>query len=320
MPFDGFIYRLQGGISLTNRIRLALKRLPPAFIIFFAFVYLTVLLCSIPGDFTITLEDGKHTPSHIGVFIIKDTNEKFMSLLKLDLGRTGKDGRSLNYLVTETMKNSLTLLAGGFVLAVLMGIPKGVMDSRRGSAGSSGLKVLGTIVPISLPDILIIALLQRLAVFLNKNGIEILRVGGYGTINHMLLPVLALSILPACYIARITSMSIDDCYRQDFINAAIGKGCSGRRILWNHVMRNAVPAIIDSLPTITSIIIGNLLMVENVFSYPGLTKALVGFFGEYERDGIIASILLIGVIYFLLDALFNMLKWAVVKPLRGESL
>lgn len=305
---------------MTNRISVALKRLLSAISIFFVFVYLTVLLCSIPGDFTITLEDGKLTPSHIGVFIIKDTNEKFIDLLKLDLGRTGKDGRSLNYLVTETMKNSLTLLAGGFVLAVLLGIPKGITDSRRGSANGSGLKVLGTIIPISLPDIMIIALLQRLAVFLNKNGIEILRVGGYGTINHMLLPVLALSILPACYIARITSMSIDGCYRQDFITAATGKGCSGRRILWNHVMRNAVPAIIDSLPTITSIIIGNLLMVENVFSYPGLTKALVGFFGEYERDGIIASIMLIGVIYFLLDALFNMLKWTVVKPLRGESL
>lgn len=320
MPFVGFISGLRGGISLTNRISVALKRLLSAISIFFVFVYLTVLLCSIPGDFTITMEDGKLTPSHIGVFIIKDTNEKFIDLLKLDLGRTGKDGRSLNYLVTETMKNSLTLLAGGFVLAVLLGIPKGITDSRRGSANGSGLKVLGTIIPISLPDIMIIALLQRLAVFLNKNGIEILRVGGYGTINHMLLPVLALSILPACYIARITSMSIDGCYRQDFITAATGKGCSGRRILWNHVMRNAVPAIIDSLPTITSIIIGNLLMVENVFSYPGLTKALVGFFGEYERDGIIASIMLIGVIYFLLDALFNMLKWTVVKPLRGESL
>ncbi|HWR61099.1 MAG TPA: ABC transporter permease [Clostridia bacterium] len=305
---------------MTNRISPALKRLLSAISIFFVFVYLTVLLCSIPGDFTITMEDGKLTPSHIGVFIIKDTNEKFIDLLKLDLGRTGKDGRSLNYLVTETMKNSLTLLAGGFVLAVLLGIPKGITDSRRGSENGSGLKVLGTIIPVSLPDIMIIALLQRLAVFLNKNGIEILRVGGYGTINHMLLPVLALSILPACYIARITSMSIDECYRQDFITAATGKGCSRRRILWNHVMRNAVPAIIDSLPTITSIIIGNLLMVENVFSYPGLTKALVGFFGEYERDGIIASILLIGVIYFLLDALFNMLKWAVVKPFKGESL
>lgn len=305
---------------MIRGIKFASRRILPSAIIFFIFVYITVFICSIPRNYTITIEDGKITPSHIGVFIVKDTNEKFLSLLKLDMGRTGKDNRSLNYLVTEIMKNSMTLLTGGFVLAMLFGIPKGIMDSKRGSTSESSLKVLGTIIPISLPDILIIAILQRLAVFLNKQGIEIFRVGGYGTINHMLLPVLALSILPACYIARITSMSIDSCYRQDFINAAIGKGCSSGRILWNHVMRNAIPSIIDSLPTITSIIIGNLLMVENVFSYPGLTQALVGFFGDYERDGVIASIVLIGIIYFILDALFSILKWIVVKPLREESL
>lgn len=305
---------------MINRILHVFKRLLPAVIIFFVFAYITVFMCSIPSDFTVTLEDGRLTPSHIGVFIIKDTNEKLLSLLKLDLGRVGRDNRSLNYLVTDAMKNSLTLLTGGLLLAIVLGIPKGIMDSRRGNTNSTGLKVLGTIIPVSLPDIMIIALLQRLAVFLNKNGIEIFRVGGYGSIHHMLLPILALSVLPACYIARITSMSIDGCYQQDFVNAAIGKGCSRTRILWNHVMRNSVPAIIDSLPTITSIIIGNLLMVENVFSYPGLTQALVGFFGEYERDGLIASILLVGVIYFILDALFNILKWAVVKPLRGDNL
>jgi ABC-type dipeptide/oligopeptide/nickel transport system permease component len=277
-------------------------------------------LCSIPTSFTITFENGEVTPSHIGVFIIKNANEKFISLLKLDMGRTGKDNRSLNYLVTDSMANSMALLTGGFVLALLFGIPKGIMDSKRGSTSESGLKVLGTIIPISLPDIMIIALLQRLAVFLGKQGIEIFRVGGSGTVNHMLLPVVALSILPACYIARITSMSIDSCYQQDFISAAIGKGCSAGRILWNHVMPNAIPSIIDSLPTITSIIIGNLLVVENVFSFPGLTKALVGFFDGYERDGVIASIILIGIIYFVLDAVFNILKWIVVTPLREESL
>lgn len=305
---------------MINKIRLASKKLLLSILIFLIFVYVTVLLCSIPRSFTITFEDGKIMPSHIGILIIKGTNEKFISLLKLDIGRSGRDGRSLNYLVTSTMKNSVFLLTGGMILAILFGIPKGIFDSKRGSTSESSLKVLGTIIPISLPDILIIALLQRLAIFLNNHGIEIFRVGGGGTVNHMLLPVTALSILPACYIARITSLSIDSCYQKDFITVAIGKGCSGYRILWNHVMRNAIPSIIDSLPTITSIIIGNMLMVESVFSFPGLTNALVSFFDIYERDGIIACIILIGIIYFILDAIFKVLKLIAVKPLKEESL
>jgi ABC-type dipeptide/oligopeptide/nickel transport system permease component len=298
----------------------ASRKLLISALIFMIFVYVTVLICSIPGSFTITLEDGRLVPSHIGVFIVKDANEKFLSLLKLDLGRSGRDNRSLNYLVTDTMKNTVQLLAFGLLLAAVLGVSKGILDSKRGSSSESSLKILGTIIPVSLPDIMIIALLQRFAVFLNKNGIDVIKVGGGGTINHMYLPILALSILPACYIARITAMAIDNCYRQDFINVARGKGCSNFRILWNHVMRNAIPSIMGSMPTITSIIIGNLLMVENVFSYPGLTKALVSFINDYERDGIIASIILIGIIYFALEALFKALKRLTAKPLWGGNL
>jgi ABC-type dipeptide/oligopeptide/nickel transport system permease component len=305
---------------LINVLKLVSKKLLYAILVFVIFVYITVLLCTIPSNFTVSFEDGRLTFSNIGFFVIKDTNEKFISLIKLDLGRTGTDGRSLNYLVTDAMKNSIFLLAGGLILAILLGIPKGIFDSKRSSEKRLDLKVLSTIIPVSLPDIMIIALLQRLAVFLNTHGIEIFRVGGGGTIKHLLLPLVALSVLPACYIARITSMSIDDCYNQDFINVAIGKGCSNFRILWNHVMRNALPMIIGSLPSITAIVIGNLLIVESVFGYPGLTNALVGFFMKYERDGLIACIILIGIIYFILDSIFHILKWTVYKPHKERIL
>lgn len=264
-------------------------------------------------------EDGKLITSHIGALVVKSANDKFISLLQFDLGRAGKDNKSLNYLVTDIMPDSLALLFGGILLAILLGITKGIIDSKRDKSESS-LKVLATLIPISLPDILIIALLQRLAIFLNNHGMKFIKVGGGGTINHMILPIVALSILPACYIARITSMSIESCYQQDFIKAAVGKGCSRYRILWNHIIRNALPAIIDSFPTITSIIIGNLLMVEYIFSYPGLTKSLQNFFKLSDRNGIIADIILIGFIYFALDAFFKLLKAITVKPLKEENL
>ena len=306
----------RGGIDLINLIKLVLRKIFTAVLIFFVFVYITVIICTIPSNFTVNFEDGRFTASHSGSSIINVSNEKFISLIKLDLGVTGTDDRSLNYLVNKTMKNSVTLLMGGFMLAILLGVPKGIFDSKRRKQKESNLKVLSTIIPVSIPDIMIIALLQRLAVFLNTHRIEIFRVGGGGTINHMLLPLVALSILPACYIARITSMAMDDCYKQDFINVAIGKGCSSFRILWNHVMRNSIPSIIGSLPAITSIIIGNLLMVERVFGYPGLTNALFDFFIKYERDGLIASIILIGIIYFVMDTIFYILKWVAVKPFK----
>lgn len=305
---------------MIKGINIVSSKILKALLIYLVFIYITVLLCTLPSNFTIRFKDGGLKPSHEGTLIINETNEKFVSLIKFDFGTTGTDGRSLNYLFNKTMKNSVYLLSGGLMLAILLGVPKGILDSSRGKEKGSSLKVLGTIIPVSIPDIMIIALLQRLAVYLNKNGIEIFRVGGGGTLNHMLLPLVALSILPACYIARITSMSIDDCYTKDYINVAIGKGCSRGRVLWKHVMKNAIPSIISSLPSITSIIIGNLLMVERIFGYPGLTNALIDFFLKFEKDGLVLSIVLIGTIYFLLDYIFYILKWMVAKPLKGRTI
>jgi ABC-type dipeptide/oligopeptide/nickel transport system permease component len=166
-------------------------------VIFLIFIYITVFICTIPMDFTIGYENGRLTASHIGSLIVKAVNDKFISLMKFDLGRAGKNNQSLNYLVTDIMPNSVKLLMGGILLAIILGTAKGIIDSRRGSSSESNLKVLLTIIPISLPDVLIIALLQRFAIFLNNNGIKVLRVGGGDTISHMVLPIIALSILPA---------------------------------------------------------------------------------------------------------------------------
>lgn len=296
------------------------KKVLSSLLLFLLFIYFTVLICTLPRSFTIKTVEGQMTSTHTGFQIVRSANEKFFSLLKLDLGSTGKDNRPLIYLVKEMMKNSIILIIWGFLLCVVVGLGKGIADSRRGNRKESSLKVLMTIIPISLPDVLIIALLQRLAVYLTDHGIDVFKIGGIGTIQHLYLPIIALSILPSCYIARMTSMSIESSYNQDYIKVAAGKGCSDYRILWNHVMRNVLPAVIDSLPAITTIMISNLMMVEYLFSYPGLTLSLFKFFKGNERDGTVLCIILLGVIYFLMEALFKLIKWAAVKQVKEGAL
>lgn len=296
-----------------------MKKLVSSVIIFLLFIYISIFICKLPGDYTIKRVDGQWTTTHTLAQLVNDSNDKFLELMKFDLG-SNRDGRPLDYLATDILKNSLVLMACGLTAAVALGILKGIADSRRGKRGESNLKVLMTIIPVSLPDIFIIALLQKLAIYLSSKGIEIFKVAGSGSINHLFLPVIALSILPACYIARMTSISIEGCYTEDYIKAAIGKGCSKRRILWNHIMRNVLPSVIDSLPTITTILIGNMMMVEYLFAYPGLTQSLMLFFKKGENNGVIADILLLGSIYFLLDMLFRLLKLVAVKRLKEEGI
>ncbi|MGI5997834.1 MAG: ABC transporter permease subunit [Lutispora sp.] len=175
-------------------------------------------------------------------------------------------------------------------------------------------------IPISIPDVLIAAIMQSFAIWLNKKDIYMFRVAGTGTLAHSFLPIIALSILPAFYIARITSLAVNDCYKKAYVLTALGKGCSSARILWNHVMRNAIRGIVEGLPSITSIIISNTLIVEYMFSYPGLTTSLMNHItmGDGRSSAII--IVFIGSFYFILNGLFHVVSAVVNKSNRREAI
>lgn len=293
-----------------------LKKVLSSVLIFCIFVYVTVFISVIPKNYTIKEVDGKWTSTYPVKTIIKNVNDKLISLAEGDYKVTA-NGKDTIMLLKNSVKKSMKLLTGGLIVAVVFGIFKGIFDSRRGKSKDSSLKVLLTIIPISLPDVLIVALLQAFAIWLIQHGIKIFKVAGAGTWHHEVLPIVALAILPASYIARVTAMSIESCYDKEYVKAAIGKGCSSRRILWNHVMRNAIGIIFESLSNITSLIISNMLIVEYMFSYPGITQLLMNSY-RMDHTTMIVTIIVIGIIYFILDTLFQVMKHATFKPLKEE--
>ena len=296
-----------------------LKRFLASILIFSIFIYITVFICSIPKNYTVKKVDGKWTATYPIKTIIKDVNSYVVYLAQGNYKVTA-NGKDLIGLMKNALKRSMKLLVGGLSIAVILGILKGIFDSRRGKSRDSSLKILFTVLPISLPDVLIVAMLQAFAIWLIQHGITIFKVAGVGTWQHEILPIVALSILPACYIARVTAMSIEGCYDKEYVKAAIGKGCSSRRILWNHVMRNAVGIIFESLSNITAMIITNMMIVEYMFSYPGITAMLMGSFRSYDINTAIVSIIVIGIIYFALDILFQFLKNVAFRPLKEEGI
>lgn len=295
-----------------------LKRVLASLLIFCIFLYVTVFICVVPKNYTIKQVDGKWTSTYPIKTITKAVNNQLISLAQGDYKVTA-NGKDTIMLLKNSLKKSMKLLTGGLLLAVVLGILKGIFDSRRGKSKDSSLKVLLTIIPISLPDILIVALLQSFAIWLIQHGIKIFKVAGSGNWHYEVLPIVALAILPACYIARVTAMSIESCYDKEYVKAAIGKGCSSRRILWNHVMRNAIGIIFESLSNITAMIISNMMIVEYMFSYPGITQLLMNSYRSYDKNIIIVSIVVIGIIYFILDTLFQVMKHVTFKPLKEEA-
>jgi ABC-type antimicrobial peptide transport system permease subunit len=84
-------------------------------------------------------------------------------------------------------------------------------------------------------------------------------------------------------------------------------------------MRNAIGIIFESLSNITAMIITNMMIVEYMFSYPGITSMLMNAYRNFDRNTTIVTIIVIGIIYFVLDALFQIMKKVTFKPLSEDA-
>lgn len=157
---------------------------------------------------------------------------------------------------------------------MLVGVPLGCLAAfKRGTWVDSFLRVLCTI-GISMPGFVVATLLLHTF----SGGIEGLKVFPAlfdGTPASYVLPCAALGFYPMCYLSRQTRTSMLDAINQEYIKTARAKGLKNNKIIFKHALRNALIPVITYLgPQIAFTLCGG-LVVETVFSIPGLGRYFV---------------------------------------------
>jgi peptide/nickel transport system permease protein len=94
--------------------------------------------------------------------------------------------------------------------------------------------------------------------------------GGYGEFQHVLLPALTLGLLGSGWYSRMVRSSMIEVLQQDYIRTARAKGLTRARVLFRHVLPNAIIPVIPMIGIDIGIFIGGLVVVESVFGWPGL--------------------------------------------------
>ncbi|MDQ3431496.1 MAG: ABC transporter permease [Actinomycetota bacterium] len=89
-------------------------------------------------------------------------------------------------------------------------------------------------------------------------------------LRHLLMPALSLALVPAVAIGRVLRSSLLEVYRADYIRTLAAKGLAPWRILWGHALRNALSAPLTMLGLQTGLLLGGVVIVETIFSWPGL--------------------------------------------------
>jgi len=318
-----------GGVKMkTEIIKVVAKKILVNILILLVILFLVIAVTGIPLDFDIISSNGKNTPNMGINVIIENIKNNFKMFFSGEAFKVRVQGETVGQLLVKTATKSLSILFFGAILAVILGIPKGIIDSRKDDR-SGTIKLLQSLIPLSVPDILTIVLVQIFAIYLYKNGFSIFGLGpipAYGdeTLANAIYPIISISILPAAYIARITATTIEENFTKPYILAARGKGCSRFQIIKNHMMKSIIYGVLSGFPTVIGIMFSSLIIVERLFYYRGMGFYMIFFYTTdlippYEGGvAFMTFIVLLAIFYYFIFMIFNILKDIILPKTKSH--
>ena len=164
---------------------------------------------------------------------------------------------------------SIRLVLLGSVIAAGMGILLGIWSARRPNAASSRALSVGLAALVSIPNFV----LGLLAIIVLASWLKLINVlPDWDIPSHWIVPALVLAVLPMASIARVTRASLINIQGADYIRTARGKGLTENRVMYVHVMRNALVPIITFVGPALMEMFAGLLIVESLYAFPGIGR------------------------------------------------
>lgn len=226
-----------------------------------------------------------------------------------DLGKSFFSGVPVSELISQKFSTTLKLALLAYVFALTLGILSGIFAAlHRGKIGDS-LVMIMAMLGISAPVFWIALLLQIVFGLVFK----CLPISGFSTPAHMILPMVTLGACNASAIARITRTSMLEVMKQDYIRTARAKGVYEKRVVFKHMLRNALLPIITISGTQLGGLLTGAIMTETVFGISGLGRLTVESIFRRDFPVIQGTVLFIAVVYVTVNLLVD-LSYALVDP------
>ena len=218
-----------------------------------------------------------------------------------------------NQPVTQEMAGKLaaTLLLVGMALLwiIVITVPLGIFSAIKKNRISDHLIRILTICGISIPAfwlgyLLLTAFAIRIPVF---------KVVDYGSLRSLILPSITLAASVVSSSVRMLRATILENLKKDYVIYAQARGLSTSRILWKHVLKNALPPMVTLFFQNIGMMIGGSAIVESVFSWPGLGNYFVNAIVNRDLPVITGCVLVLGLIFVLCKTIGELIN-QVLNP------
>lgn len=238
-----------------------------------------------------------------------------------DLGTSYANGRPIRPDLVERVENSLVLMAASALVAMPLALAVGVHAARRRGTGFDRGAHAVSLLLVALPEFVLATVL--VAVF-SVGVFEVLpavsSVRGttrpWDDVAGMVLPTLTLALAAVPYVVRTTRASLIEVLESEYIEMAELNGIGDRSIAWRHALPNAIGPTLQVIALSLAFMAGGVVVVEQVFDYPGVGSALVGAVALHDVPTVQAISLFIAALYIACNTVADIGTVLVTPRLR----
>ncbi|MFW5637311.1 MAG: ABC transporter permease, partial [Thermodesulfobacteriota bacterium] len=238
------------------------------------------------------------------------------NLVTGDMGTSLVTGYSVGKQVLQALPYTLTLTISAILFGYIFGVPLGISAAVHRNSFIDYFNRIFSLVGLSVPAFYLGVLLMyffsiRLGLF------PVVGAGDPGDlgslVHHLFLPALSLGLIMTAYVTRMTRSSLLEILREDYIRTAKSKGLAGRVVLYKHALRNALIPIVTLGGLYAVVLIGSSVMVEIVFSRPGLGKMMVGAIQQRDYTTL-QSVMALYTVFVVVINLLTDLIYGFIDP------
>jgi ABC-type dipeptide/oligopeptide/nickel transport system permease component len=277
------------------------------------------MLFLVPGDpVKIMLAEFVTTPDqiaqmraqlHLDEPVLKQYGRFVGNALRGDLGISIRSRRPVAAEITENIGSTGLLALASMLVAIGLGVPLGLLAALGRNSWLDVAAMVVALLGVAMPSFW----LGLLLIFVFSLHLGWLPATGGGDLLHLVMPSVALGMIAAAIIARLTRSSMLEVLGQDYVRTARAKGLGGGSVIVRHALRNALIPVV----TVFGLQFGNLLagavIVETVFSRPGLGRLIVGGILAKDFPLVQGTVLFVAATYVLINVVVDV-AYAYVDP------
>ncbi|MFK7810498.1 MAG: ABC transporter permease [Saprospiraceae bacterium] len=285
-------------------------------------------------DQSLIAQLGKYLADLSPISLVEDT-ERYSCIALFSVGEQSlvlkwpylresyQSGKRVSAILSEAVPRTLLLAGAAILLAIIIGIPLGVIAAIKQHSAFDNAAVVGSVLGFSIPSYVSAMLLALVFGYFLKDYTG-LQVSGsvYGMDDfgddrffwkNLILPGIALGIRPVAIITQLTRSAMLDVLAQDYIRTAKAKGLGAVPVLFKHALRNAMNPVATAISGWFAALLAGAFFVENVFQFNGLGQVTVNALLNYDIPVVLGAVLFTATIFVLVNLLMDLL-YVLIDP------